>query len=206
MRRYVHPRRFVVGLGKGRGSGEGVWGRRHADRTVCTHCGPPGQGLTAGQEQRPGAMTNTDWWARVVQARTAHHDLLPQRVWTLHKGEHAAAIDLEAAPGIGAERSAHRRREEWRKRGLSIARATATNHPQTASLTDNFNHTDASVVLQSRYFSQQRRIQSVQAVHVSPRDERTHDYVRETKRTHTHRRKRRGERSQFVVGQWPFEW
>jgi hypothetical protein len=23
-------------------------------------------------------------------------DLLPQRVWTLHKGEHAAAIDLKA--------------------------------------------------------------------------------------------------------------
>jgi hypothetical protein len=24
-------------------------------------------------------------------------------VWTLHKGEHAAAIDLKAVPGIGAE-------------------------------------------------------------------------------------------------------
>jgi hypothetical protein len=28
---------------------------------------------------------------------------MPQRVWTLHKGEHAAAIDLKAVPGIGAE-------------------------------------------------------------------------------------------------------
>ena len=35
-------------------------------------------------------MTNADWWARVVQARTERADLLPQRVWTLHKGEHAA--------------------------------------------------------------------------------------------------------------------
>jgi hypothetical protein len=36
-------------------------------------------------------MTNADWWA----------DLRPQRVWTLHKGEHAAAIDFEAVSGIG---------------------------------------------------------------------------------------------------------
>jgi hypothetical protein len=28
---------------------------------------------------------------------------LPQRAWTLHKGEHAAAIDFKAVPGIGAE-------------------------------------------------------------------------------------------------------
>jgi hypothetical protein len=48
-------------------------------------------------------MTNADWWARVVQARTERADLLPQRVWTLHKGQHAAAIDLKAVPGIGAE-------------------------------------------------------------------------------------------------------
>jgi hypothetical protein len=39
----------------------------------------------------------------VVQARTQRDDLRPQRVWTLHKGEHAAAIDLKAMPGIGAE-------------------------------------------------------------------------------------------------------
>ena len=45
-------------------------------------------------------MTNADWWARLVQART-ERDLRPQRVWTLHKGEHAAAIDLEAVSGIG---------------------------------------------------------------------------------------------------------
>jgi hypothetical protein len=48
-------------------------------------------------------MTNADWWARVVKARTEHEDLLPQRVWALRKGEHAAAIDLKAVPGVGAE-------------------------------------------------------------------------------------------------------
>jgi hypothetical protein len=40
-------------------------------------------------------MTNADWWARVV--------LLPQFVWALRNGEHEAAIDLKAVPGIGAE-------------------------------------------------------------------------------------------------------
>jgi hypothetical protein len=48
-------------------------------------------------------LTNAEWWARVVEARAAHEDLLPKRVWTLHKGEHAAAIHLQAVPGIGAE-------------------------------------------------------------------------------------------------------
>ena len=48
-------------------------------------------------------MNDAAWWARVVQARTERADLLPQRVWILHKGEHAAAIDLKAVPGIGAE-------------------------------------------------------------------------------------------------------
>ncbi len=48
-------------------------------------------------------MTNADWWQRVVQARAAREDLLPQRVWALRKGEHEAAIDLKAVPGIGAE-------------------------------------------------------------------------------------------------------
>ena len=32
-------------------------------------------------------MTNADWCARVVQARTQRDDLRPQRLWTLHKGE-----------------------------------------------------------------------------------------------------------------------
>jgi hypothetical protein len=41
--------------------------------------------------------------ACVVQAHTERDDLRPQPVWTLHKGEHAAAIDLKAVPGIGAE-------------------------------------------------------------------------------------------------------
>jgi hypothetical protein len=48
-------------------------------------------------------MTNADWWARVVQARTQHDDLLPKRVWALRKGGHEAAIDVKAVPGIGAE-------------------------------------------------------------------------------------------------------
>jgi hypothetical protein len=48
-------------------------------------------------------VNDAAWWARVVQARTERDDLRPQRVWTLHKGEHAAAIDLKAVPGTGAE-------------------------------------------------------------------------------------------------------
>jgi len=48
-------------------------------------------------------MTNAEWWARVVQARAAREDLLPKRVWTLHKGGHAAALDLRPVPGVGAE-------------------------------------------------------------------------------------------------------
>ena len=48
-------------------------------------------------------MTNADWWARVVQARAKREGLLPQRMWTQHKGEHAAAIDLKAVPGLAAE-------------------------------------------------------------------------------------------------------
>ena len=48
-------------------------------------------------------MTNPAWWARVVQDRTERDDLRLQRVSTLHKGDHAAAIDLKAVPGIGVE-------------------------------------------------------------------------------------------------------
>jgi hypothetical protein len=48
-------------------------------------------------------VTNADWWARVVQARTERDDLRPQRVWALRKGEHTAAIHLKAVPGVGAE-------------------------------------------------------------------------------------------------------
>ena len=47
-------------------------------------------------------MTNADWWARVVKVRTERADLLRQRAWALRKGEHEAAIDLKAVPGIGA--------------------------------------------------------------------------------------------------------
>jgi len=48
-------------------------------------------------------MTDAYWWARVVQARTQRADLLPQRLWTLRKGEHEAAMDVRAVPGVGAE-------------------------------------------------------------------------------------------------------
>ena len=48
-------------------------------------------------------MTNADWWARVVEARPRHEDLLPRRIWTLRQGTSEAAIDLRAVPGIGAE-------------------------------------------------------------------------------------------------------
>jgi hypothetical protein len=48
-------------------------------------------------------LTTADWWARVVQARTEHDDLLPKRVWALQKDGHEAAIDVKAVPGIGAE-------------------------------------------------------------------------------------------------------
>ena len=48
-------------------------------------------------------MTNADWWARVVKARTQRADLLPQRMWTLTKNGHEAAIELRAVPGVGAE-------------------------------------------------------------------------------------------------------
>jgi hypothetical protein len=48
-------------------------------------------------------MNDAAWWARIIQARTNRDDLRPQRVWTLYKGEHAAAIDLKAVPSIGAE-------------------------------------------------------------------------------------------------------
>ena len=30
-------------------------------------------------------MTNADWWARVIQARAAREDLLPQHEWVLCK-------------------------------------------------------------------------------------------------------------------------
>jgi hypothetical protein len=48
-------------------------------------------------------VTDADWWARVVQARTEREDLLPKRVWALRTGEHEAAMDLRAVPGVGAE-------------------------------------------------------------------------------------------------------
>ena len=48
-------------------------------------------------------MTNADWWARVVQARTERADLIPRRVWTLRNGSREAAIDLREVPGVGAE-------------------------------------------------------------------------------------------------------
>jgi hypothetical protein len=57
-------------------------------------------------------MTNADCWARVVEARTKRERLMPQRVWTLHKGEHAAVIDLKAGAGHRCGNRAHGR-QEW---------------------------------------------------------------------------------------------
>jgi hypothetical protein len=48
-------------------------------------------------------MNDAAWWARVVQARTEHGDLLPHRVWALRKEGHEAAMAPKAVPGIGAE-------------------------------------------------------------------------------------------------------
>jgi hypothetical protein len=48
-------------------------------------------------------MTNSDWRARVVQARTERDDLRPKRVWVFHKDGREAAIDVKAVPGLGAE-------------------------------------------------------------------------------------------------------
>jgi hypothetical protein len=48
-------------------------------------------------------MNDAAWWARVVQARTRHDDLLPQRIWTLRKGTREVTVDLRAVPGAGAE-------------------------------------------------------------------------------------------------------
>ena len=59
-------------------------------------------------------MTNASWWAHVVQAR--HADLLPQRVWSLRKNGHEAAIDLRAVPGVGAELVLTVDGELWRMR------------------------------------------------------------------------------------------
>jgi hypothetical protein len=54
----------------------------------------------------------------LVGARgTERDDLRPQRVWTLHKGEYAAAIDLQAVPGVGAE-IVLTIKGEWRKTRL----------------------------------------------------------------------------------------
>jgi hypothetical protein len=40
-------------------------------------------------------MTNADWWARVVQARSERADLMPQRVWALRTDGLEAVIDLK---------------------------------------------------------------------------------------------------------------
>ena len=43
-------------------------------------------------------MTNADWWARVVQARTELADLIPRRVWTLRNGSREAEVGCERCP------------------------------------------------------------------------------------------------------------
>ena len=48
-------------------------------------------------------MTDSEWWARVVKARTEHDDLAPAARVGARKGAHEAAIDVRPVPGIGAE-------------------------------------------------------------------------------------------------------
>ncbi len=71
-------------------------------------------------------MTHADWWARVVQARTKHDDLIPQRLWALRKDGHEATISMRLVPGIGAE-NVLTVDGEWRKprlfRGTSSRRS-----------------------------------------------------------------------------------
>jgi hypothetical protein len=54
-----------------------------------------------------GSRRSSEEWCRMVGAcRPGAHGAggpAAARVWTLHKGDHAAAIDLKAVPGIGAE-------------------------------------------------------------------------------------------------------
>jgi hypothetical protein len=56
---------------------------------------------TTGAEAQ---LTNADWRARVLQARTAREDLLPKCVWALRKGEHeAVSCAVSFAEGCPAE-------------------------------------------------------------------------------------------------------
>ncbi len=55
-------------------------------------------------------MTNADCWGREwCGPHRAGGPAATARVWPLHKGEHAAAIDLKAVPGVGAGRGCVRR-------------------------------------------------------------------------------------------------
>jgi hypothetical protein len=48
-------------------------------------------------------VTNADWWARVVQARTERDDLRPSAYGRSATASTRARSDLKAVPGIGAE-------------------------------------------------------------------------------------------------------
>jgi integrase len=69
-------------------------------------------------------VTNADWWARVIQARTERTDLLPKRVWALRKGDHEAAIDLKAVPA-----SAPRLCSQWTVSGARRGCSAHTSRP-----------------------------------------------------------------------------
>src|SRR5215208_6282893 len=74
-----------------------------------------------GFRKLEGAVNDAAWWARVVQARTERDDLRPQRVWTLHKGDHAAAIEPEGG--------ARHRRGDRAYRGRAVAQDAAVPLP-----------------------------------------------------------------------------
>jgi hypothetical protein len=68
-------------------------------------------------------MTNADWWARVVQVRTAREDLLPQRVWALRKGEHEARDRPQGVPGVGRRDRAEREGRDATHAAVPLSRA-----------------------------------------------------------------------------------
>ena len=73
-------------------------------------------------------MTNADWWAGVVQARTQPDDLFPQRVWEIRKDTTLArGIQAGWHFGAGASQACDSRlvRSEGRQESGPQARGNA---------------------------------------------------------------------------------
>ena len=71
-------------------------------------------------------MTNADWWARVVQARTERDDLRPKRVWALRKDGREAAIDVQGGARHRRGDRAHGGRGVAQDAAVPLARAGGT--------------------------------------------------------------------------------